>query len=125
MVDIQRAWFASKSLDLTRLEIACKGSSDIPISFAQNSASGLRIGVCVVQKANERAFDSPESWGLDVASGCRVNGGACALGHPIGASGALIIVTLSHALEQRDLKRWVVVIYIGGGEGTAIAIERP
>lgn len=53
------------------------------------------------------------------------NGGACALGHPIGASGARIIVTLSHALEQRDLKRGVAAIYIGGGEGTAIAIERP
>ncbi|RKF13812.1 acetyl-CoA C-acyltransferase [Roseovarius spongiae] len=53
-----------------------------------------------------------------------VNGGACALGHPIGASGARIMVTLLNALEKRDLRRGVAAICIGGGEGTAIAIER-
>ncbi|WJY22335.1 acetyl-CoA C-acyltransferase [Fontisubflavum oceani] len=53
-----------------------------------------------------------------------VNGGACALGHPIGASGARIMVTLLNALEKRDLKRGIAAICIGGGEGTAIAIER-
>lgn len=54
-----------------------------------------------------------------------VNGGACALGHPIGASGARIMVTLLNALEKRNLKRGIAAICIGGGEGTAIAIERP
>ncbi len=54
-----------------------------------------------------------------------VNGGACALGHPIGASGARIVVTLLHAMEARGLRRGVAAICIGGGEGTAIAIERP
>ncbi len=53
-----------------------------------------------------------------------VNGGACALGHPIGASGARIIVTLLHAMEARGAKRGVAAICIGGGEGTAIAVER-
>jgi len=53
-----------------------------------------------------------------------VNGGACALGHPIGASGTRIMVTLLNALEKRDLKRGIAAICIGGGEGTAIAIER-
>jgi acetyl-CoA C-acetyltransferase len=53
-----------------------------------------------------------------------VNGGACALGHPIGASGARIMVTLLNALEKRGLRRGVAAICIGGGEGTAIAIER-
>ncbi|GGL97720.1 acetyl-CoA acetyltransferase [Pseudooceanicola nanhaiensis] len=53
-----------------------------------------------------------------------VNGGACALGHPIGASGARIMVTLLNALETRGLRRGVAAICIGGGEGTAIAIER-
>ena len=52
-----------------------------------------------------------------------VNGGACALGHPIGASGARIMVTLLNALEKRGLKRGIASICIGGGEGTAIAIE--
>ena len=53
-----------------------------------------------------------------------VNGGACALGHPIGASGARILVTLLNALETRGLRRGVAAICIGGGEGTAMAIER-
>ena len=53
-----------------------------------------------------------------------IYGGACALGHPIGASGARILVTLLNALERHDLKRGVAAICIGGGEGTAIAIER-
>jgi len=52
-----------------------------------------------------------------------VNGGACALGHPVGASGARIIVTLIHALQARGLKRGVATLCIGGGEGTAVAIE--
>lgn len=53
-----------------------------------------------------------------------VNGGACALGHPIGASGARIIITLLSELERRGLKKGVASLCIGGGEGTAIALER-
>ena len=53
-----------------------------------------------------------------------VHGGACAMGHPIGASGARIMVTLLNALERYDLKRGIAAVCIGGGEGTAIAIER-
>ena len=52
-----------------------------------------------------------------------VNGGACALGHPIGASGARIIVTLMYALKARGLKKGIATLCIGGGEGTALAIE--
>jgi acetyl-CoA C-acetyltransferase len=52
-----------------------------------------------------------------------VNGGACALGHPIGASGARIVTTLAHALKARGLKRGIASLCIGGGEATAIAIE--
>lgn len=52
-----------------------------------------------------------------------VNGGACALGHPIGASGARILVTLIHALKARGLQRGLATLCIGGGEGTAMAIE--
>lgn len=52
-----------------------------------------------------------------------VNGGACALGHPIGASGARIIVTLLYALQARGLKKGVATLCIGGGEATALAIE--
>ncbi|WP_102110408.1 acetyl-CoA C-acyltransferase [Oceaniglobus roseus] len=71
----------------------------------------------VVPMAFMREMDLPR----DVVN---VNGGACALGHPIGASGARIVTTLLHALEARGLKRGIAAICIGGGEGTAIAIER-
>jgi acetyl-CoA C-acetyltransferase len=52
-----------------------------------------------------------------------VNGGACALGHPIGASGARIVVTLLSAMQARGAKRGVAGICIGGGEATAMAVE--
>jgi acetyl-CoA C-acetyltransferase len=52
-----------------------------------------------------------------------VNGGACALGHPIGATGARILTTLLHALIKRGKKRGVAALCIGGGEATAIAVE--
>jgi acetyl-CoA C-acetyltransferase len=54
-----------------------------------------------------------------------VNGGACALGHPVGASGARIVVTLINALQKRGLKKGVAALCIGGGEATALAIELP
>ena len=53
-----------------------------------------------------------------------VNGGACALGHPIGASGARIMVTLLAALESHGKKKGVASLCIGGGEATAVALER-
>jgi acetyl-CoA C-acetyltransferase len=53
-----------------------------------------------------------------------VHGGACALGHPVGASGARIIVTLMNAMEKRGDKKGIASLCIGGGEATAVAIER-
>lgn len=52
-----------------------------------------------------------------------VNGGACALGHPIGASGARLVVSLVHALRRRNLRRGIAALCIGGGEATALAVE--
>jgi acetyl-CoA C-acetyltransferase len=52
-----------------------------------------------------------------------VNGGACALGHPIGATGARILTTLLHALKARGLKRGIASLCIGGGEAVAMAVE--
>ncbi len=60
--------------------------------------------------------------GIDHAK-VNIHGGACALGHPIGATGARIIVTLIHALRARNLKRGIASLCIGGGEATAVAIE--
>jgi len=70
----------------------------------------------VVTLAAMQALDLP-------ASKVNVNGGACALGHPIGASGARIVVTLLAALRQLNLRRGIAAICIGGGEATAIAVE--
>ena len=68
------------------------------------------------------AMASMRELGLDHAK-VNVNGGACALGHPIGASGARILVTLLSALRARGLRRGVAAICIGGGEATAMAVE--
>ncbi|ACC74037.1 acetyl-CoA C-acyltransferase [Paraburkholderia phymatum] len=72
----------------------------------------------VVAMATMRDLDLPHDQ-------VNVHGGACALGHPIGASGARLIVTLLSALETYGLKRGIASLCIGGGEATAIAIERP
>ncbi|MFQ5775504.1 MAG: acetyl-CoA C-acyltransferase [Kiloniellaceae bacterium] len=71
----------------------------------------------VVTLAAMRDLDLP-------ADKVNVHGGACALGHPIGASGARILVTLISALEKYDLKKGVASLCIGGGEATAMAVER-
>ncbi|MGH8199676.1 MAG: acetyl-CoA C-acetyltransferase, partial [Steroidobacteraceae bacterium] len=52
-----------------------------------------------------------------------VNGGACALGHPIGATGARILTTLLHALQRRGGRRGIASLCIGGGEAVAVAVE--
>ena len=62
--------------------------------------------------------------GVDHAK-LNINGGACALGHPIGASGSRILVTLLNAMEKHNLKKGIAAICLGGGEGLAMAIERP
>ncbi|MBB2983166.1 acetyl-CoA acetyltransferase [Paraburkholderia tropica] len=54
-----------------------------------------------------------------------VNGGAIAIGHPIGASGCRILVTLLHEMQRRDAKRGLASLCIGGGMGVALALERP
>jgi len=54
-----------------------------------------------------------------------VNGGAIALGHPIGASGARILVTLLHEMARRNLHRGLAALCIGGGQGIACCVERP
>ena len=78
-------------------------------------------------EVNEAFAAVPMAWMAELGverSRVNVRGGACALGHPIGASGARIIVTLLHALEDRNLKRGIATLCIGGGEATAIALER-
>ncbi len=88
---------------------------------------GLEAGDVDLWEVNEAfavvAMAFVQELGLDPAV-VNVNGGAVALGHPIGASGARILVTLLHAMEQRQARRGVAAICIGGGEGTAMLVER-
>ena len=90
------------------------------ISWTMESVDAWEINeaFAVVTLAAMRDLD------LD-ASRVNQQGGACALGHPIGATGARMVTTLLHLMERCDLKRGVASPCIGGGEATAIAIERP
>ena len=105
--------------------------SAVPATQKALDRSGLRMSDFDVIEVNEAFACAPIAIMREFrmkdaeAEKINVNGGACALGHPIGASGARIVVTLLHALEARGLRRGVAAICIGGGEGTAIAIERP
>jgi acetyl-CoA C-acetyltransferase len=106
------AWFTTSPVDAIRNLLAkLDWQKDQVDLFEINEA------FAVVAMAAMRDLDLPHD---------KVNphGGACALGHPIGASGARILVTLLAALETHDLKRGVAAICIGGGEATAMAIER-
>jgi acetyl-CoA C-acetyltransferase len=67
-------------------------------------------------------MDAMHDVGLDHAT-VNVNGGACALGHPVGVTGARLVVPLIHAFRARGLKRGDAALCIGGGEATAIAVE--
>ncbi len=100
-----------------------------PIGAARRvlDRAGLSVGDIDLWEVNE-AFAAVSmvfirELGLD-AERVNVNGGAVALGHPIGASGARIVVTLLHALQQRDAQRGLAAICLGGGEATSIIVER-
>ena len=106
------AWFTTAPIGAVRkvLERCSWSTSDVDL-FEINEA------FAVVTMAAMRDLDLPHDK-------VNVHGGACALGHPVGASGARILVTLLAALEQYDLQRGVATLCIGGGEATAMAIER-
>jgi len=106
------AWFTTAPIDAIRkvLERAAWDKDDVDL-FEINEA------FAVVTMAAMRDLDLAHDK-------VNVHGGACALGHPVGASGARIIVTLMAALEKYDLKKGVASLCIGGGEATAMAIER-
>jgi acetyl-CoA C-acetyltransferase len=95
-----------KALDKAGLDLGTIDLFELNEAFAAQSLAVLR----------ELKLDSGK---------VNVNGGAIALGHPIGASGARILVTLLHALEARGLKRGLAGLCIGGGQGVALVLERP
>jgi acetyl-CoA C-acetyltransferase len=106
---------------------AIMGIGPVEASRKALAKANLRVEDLDLIEANE-AFASQsiavaKELGFDPAK-VNVNGGAIALGHPIGASGARILVTLLHALEKRDLKLGLATLCIGGGQGYATVVER-
>lgn len=101
-----------------------------PVRASQKALARARWSVADLDliEANEAfaaqaiAVNRAMEWDLDKVN---VNGGAIALGHPIGASGARILTTLLHEMGKRDAKKGIATLCIGGGQGSAIAVERP
>ncbi|MDB5941036.1 MAG: Acetyl-CoA C-acetyltransferase-like protein [Ramlibacter sp.] len=99
-----------------------------PVGATQKllAKAGWKVGDVDLWEVNEAFAVVPMALMAELGVGhdiVNVNGGACALGHPIGASGARIMVTLMHALKARGGKRGVATLCIGGGEATAVALE--
>ena len=105
---------------------AVMGIGPVPATQKTLNKAGWRIGDLDLIEANEafaaQALAVNQELGWDTAR-VNVNGGAIALGHPIGASGARILVTLVHELIRRDARKGLATLCIGGGQGVAIAIE--
>jgi acetyl-CoA C-acetyltransferase len=115
--------FASAGVDP-----AIMGTGPIPASTKCLERAGWRIADLDLVEANEafaaQALSVNKEMGWDTEK-VNVNGGAIALGHPIGASGARVLVTLLHEMGHRDAKKGLATLCIGGGQGVAMAVERP
>ena len=106
---------------------AVMGSGPIPASRAALQKAGWKAEDLDLIEANEafaaQACAVNKDLGFDPAK-VNVNGGAIALGHPIGASGARVLVTLLHEMQKRDAKKGLATLCIGGGMGIALTVER-
>jgi acetyl-CoA C-acetyltransferase len=102
------------------------GVGPVPATQKALARSGLSVGDIDLIEANEafaaQSLAVGRELGLDMEK-VNVNGGAIALGHPIGASGARILVTLLHEMRRRDVKRGLATLCIGGGQGIAMVVE--
>jgi acetyl-CoA C-acetyltransferase len=114
--------FASAGVDP-----AIMGTGPIPASTKCLEKAGWSVSDLDLIEANEafaaQAMSVNQDMGWD-PSKVNVNGGAIALGHPIGASGARVLVTLLYEMQRRDARRGLATLCIGGGQGVAMAIER-
>ena len=103
------------------------GSGPIPASRKALEKAGWKIGDLDLVEANEafaaQALAVNKDLGWDTSK-VNVNGGAIAIGHPIGASGARVLVTLLHEMQKRDAKKGLATLCIGGGMGIAMCVER-
>lgn len=114
--------YGSKGVDPSIMGVGPIGSTRRALEGA-----GLTINDIDLVEANEAFAAQFAAVGKDLGfdlSKVNVNGGAIALGHPIGASGARIIVTLLHEMQKRDVKRGLATLCIGGGMGTTLIVER-
>jgi acetyl-CoA C-acetyltransferase len=106
---------------------ALMGTGPIPASKKALERAGWKIGDLDLIEANEafaaQACAVNKDLGFDTGK-VNVNGGAIALGHPIGASGARVLVTLLHEMQRRDAKRGLATLCVGGGMGVAMCVER-
>ncbi|PZN94827.1 MAG: acetyl-CoA C-acetyltransferase [Hyphomicrobiales bacterium] len=106
---------------------AIMGSGPIPATRKALEKAGWKIADLDLVEANEAfaaqalAVNKDLGWNPDIVN---VNGGAIAIGHPIGASGARVLVTLLHEMAKRDAKKGLATLCIGGGMGVAMALER-
>ena len=103
------------------------GTGPIPASKAALEKAGWSVGDLDLVEANEAfaaqacAVNADMGWNPDIVN---VNGGAIALGHPIGASGARVLTTLLYELQRRDKRKGLATLCIGGGMGIAVCVER-
>lgn len=116
-----------KSYASAGVDPSIMGTGPIPATRIALEKAGLTIGDIDLVEANE-AFASQalcvlKDLEIDMEK-VNVNGGAIALGHPIGASGARIFVTLLHEMKKRDVKRGLATLCIGGGQGISVVVER-
>ncbi|MCF7985362.1 MAG: acetyl-CoA C-acetyltransferase [Thiohalocapsa sp.] len=116
------AAFASAGVDP-----AIMGTGPIPASTKCLEKAGWSVGDLDLIEANEafaaQAMSVNKDMGWDTDK-VNVNGGAISIGHPIGASGARVLVTLLHEMQKRDAKKGLATLCIGGGQGVALAVER-
>ncbi len=109
------------------VEPAIMGSGPIPASRKALERAGWSVGDLDLVEANEAfaaqacAVNKDMGWDPEIVN---VNGGAIAIGHPIGASGCRVLVTLLHEMQKRDAKKGLATLCIGGGMGIALTVER-
>jgi acetyl-CoA C-acetyltransferase len=106
---------------------AIMGTGPIPATRKALEKAGWKVGDLDLVEANEafaaQALAVNKDLGFDTSK-VNVNGGAIAIGHPIGASGARVLVTLLHEMQRRDAKKGLATLCIGGGMGIALCVER-
>jgi len=116
-----------KAYSSAGVDPAIMGTGPIPASQLCLQKAGWRVAELDLIEANEAFAAQALSVNCDMgwdSEKVNVNGGAIALGHPIGASGARVLVTLLHEMKRREAKKGLATLCIGGGQGVAIAVER-